>query len=52
MPLLRIGNPIARAPILRKGGVHVKAKSSRRAQARKELKEAVAQWKTAHPRKD
>ena len=44
MPVLRIRNPVARAPILRKGGVHVKSKSSQRAQARKELQSAVVRW--------
>jgi hypothetical protein len=52
MPILRIRNPVARAPILRKGGVHVKSKSSQRAKTRKELKDAVVQWEKKHGRLD
>lgn len=45
MPVLRIRNPVARALILRKGGVHVTPKSSQRAKAKKELKYEITQWK-------
>jgi hypothetical protein len=38
---MKIRNPIARAPILKKGGAHVKNKSSQRAQMKKELKKAL-----------
>ncbi len=38
---MKIKNPIARAPILKKGGAHVKKKSSQRAQVRKELRKIL-----------
>ncbi len=38
-------NPLVRAPILRKGGVHIKSKSSQRAKAKKDVKKALDQWK-------
>lgn len=43
---MKIRNPIARAPILKKGGAHVKNKSSQRAQVRKELRKMLDDcWK-------
>lgn len=45
MSTKKFRNPVARAPILRKGGAHVKAKSSQRAKAKKEINRAVAEWK-------
>jgi len=43
---IKVRNPIVRAPILRKGGAHVKAKSSQRAKAKKEIHKAVNEWTT------
>jgi len=40
----KIRNPIAHALILRKGGVHVKAKSSQRAKIKKNIEKAVNEW--------
>ena len=37
-------NPIARALILRKGGVHSKSRSAERTQAKKILKKEVENW--------
>jgi hypothetical protein len=45
MPV-KLRNPIVRAPILRKGGAHVKAKSSQRAKVKKEIHKAVNEWAT------
>jgi hypothetical protein len=43
---MKIRNPIASAPILKKGGAHVKKKSSQRAQVKKELRKMLADcWK-------
>ncbi len=47
MATLKLRNPIARAPILRKGGAHVKAKSSQRAKVKKDTRKAVDEWKTS-----
>jgi hypothetical protein len=41
----KVNNPIARAPILKKGGAHVKSKSSQRTQVKNDLKRAVNEWK-------
>ncbi len=46
MSTLKVKNPIARAPLLRKGGAHVKAKSSQRAQVKRDIKRALEDWKT------
>jgi hypothetical protein len=40
----KIRNPVAHALILRKGGVHVKAKSSQRAKIKKNIDKAVDEW--------
>ncbi len=40
----KVKNHIARAPILRKGGAHVKAKSSQRAKIKKIIKKSVDEW--------
>lgn len=45
MPILKVINPIARSPIMRKGGAHIKTKSSQRAQVRKDVNRAVDEWK-------
>lgn len=45
--MFKIKNPIARAPILRKGGAHVKSKSSQRAKAKKDTQKALDDWKTS-----
>lgn len=37
-------NPVAAAPILRKGGVHQKSKSAERAQTRVQLKREAGKW--------
>jgi len=42
MPLPR--NPIARAPILRKGGPHTRARSGERTRARLDLEDALGEW--------
>ncbi|MDM8559548.1 hypothetical protein [Candidatus Parabeggiatoa sp. HSG14] len=41
----KVNNPVARAPILQKGGAHVKSKSSQRTQVKNDLKRAVNEWK-------
>jgi len=38
-------NPIALNPLLRKGGVHKKAKSGQRRKAKNELKQSARQWR-------
>ena len=37
-------NPIADAPILRKGGAHQKSKTAERTRARTELRRESAEW--------
>lgn len=44
MPTLRLRNPIARSPLLRKGGTHIKSKSSQRTQAKKEIKKMLTDF--------
>lgn len=41
----RRGNPVAAAPILRKGGIHQKSKTGERAQIRKQLKREASEWR-------
>ena len=41
----RRGNPVAAAPILRKGGVHQKSKTGERTQIRKQLKRETTAWR-------
>ncbi|MER2530020.1 MAG: hypothetical protein ABTR54_00220 [Candidatus Competibacter sp.] len=41
-------NPIAAAPILRKGGAHQKSKTAERAEARLRLKRETAAWRPPH----
>jgi hypothetical protein len=38
-------NPVAAAPILRKGGAHQKTRSAERAEARVRLKRESADWR-------
>jgi len=38
-------NPVAAAPILRKGGAHRKSRSADRAEARARLKRETAEWR-------
>ena len=45
MPTRKIRNPLARAPILHKGGVHIKTKANQRNQARQAIKQAIKEWK-------
>ena len=45
MPVKKISNPVAGAPILRKGGPHVKSKSGQRAEAKKGIKRVLNEWK-------
>jgi len=45
MPVLKLRNPVAAAPILRKGGVHLKSKTSRRRKLKKDMWEEVTDWK-------
>ena len=44
MSRLKVRNIIAHAAILRKGGAHVKTKSSQRTLVKKEVKKAVDDW--------
>lgn len=45
MPTLKLRNFVARTPLLRKGGVHVKSKSGQRAQVKKAVKQEMRDWK-------
>lgn len=45
MPIKKIRNPIARMPLLHKGGVHVKSKADQRSLAKKSINKAVEEWK-------
>ena len=42
--LCRHRNPVATAPILRKGGAHQKSKTAERTQVRTQLKREGAEW--------
>jgi hypothetical protein len=44
MPTIKVRNPIARAPILRKGGAHVKSKSSQRTLVKRDIRRKVDEW--------
>jgi hypothetical protein len=37
-------NPVARSPLLRKGGVHEKSRSSERSDTKRELEDKAADW--------
>ncbi len=39
-----IRNPVARSPLLRKGGAHIKSKSGQRVRARLTTNEAYNEW--------
>lgn len=41
----RRNNPVAAAPILRKGGIHQKSKTGERTQIRKQLKREASEWR-------
>ncbi len=45
MNTIKLRNAVARAPILRKGGAHVRAKSSQRAQVKKGIRKVLEEWK-------
>jgi len=45
MPIRKIRNPLARLPILHKGGVHIKTKANQRNQAKRVIKTALKEWK-------
>ncbi len=45
MSALKLRNPVAQAPLLRKGGAHIKTKSSQRTQVRKEINRSITDWK-------
>ena len=45
MTTFKLRNSVARAAILRKGSVHVQAKSSQRAQIKKGIRKMVEEWK-------
>jgi hypothetical protein len=47
MPTRRriIGNPVARSPLLRKGGAHQRARSGERQLQRADLEAALGQWR-------
>ena len=45
MATLKLRNSIARSPLLRKGGAHVKSKSSQRFANKKEVRKAMDEWK-------
>ncbi|MDG4554130.1 MAG: hypothetical protein P9E24_07770 [Candidatus Competibacter sp.] len=38
-------NPVAAAPILRKGGAHLKSKTAERAKIRSQLKRDASEWR-------
>ncbi|HRD65245.1 MAG TPA: hypothetical protein PKY50_03735 [Candidatus Competibacter sp.] len=38
-------NPVAAAPILRKGGAHQKSRTAERSKARDQLKRETAEWR-------
>lgn len=38
-------NPVANAPILRKGGAHQKSKTAERVKARSQLRRETAEWR-------
>jgi hypothetical protein len=40
----RVGNPVARSPLLRKGGVHQRSRSGERRLQRQALVEEVEKW--------
>ena len=42
--LPRRGNPVAQSPLMRKGGVHQKSKSSLRKEAQRKTRKAVNEW--------
>ncbi|MCK5719294.1 MAG: hypothetical protein KAH84_05005 [Thiomargarita sp.] len=42
--LKKFRNPITASPLLKKGGVHVKAKSSQRHQVKRNIKKEVLEW--------
>ena len=44
-------NPIARSPLLRKGGAHGKSRSSERTKAKKELRKEVDQMPNGDAKK-
>lgn len=44
MPILKLRNPVATSPILRKGGAHVKSKTSQRTRLKQDVKNAVTEW--------
>ena len=43
-------NPVAAAPILRKGGVHQRSRTAERAQTRRQLRRECAAWPEEPPR--
>lgn len=45
MPIRKIRNPLARSPLLHKGGVHIKTKAHQRNQAKHTIKQAIKEWK-------
>ena len=51
-PLVRrhIGNPVARSPLMRKGGVHEKSKTSVRRHQQQKMKTAINNWYQRHNR--
>ncbi len=52
MPIIKLRNPVAASPVLRKGGAHLKSKSSQRALRKKDTKQAVTEWKQEKGRGD
>lgn len=48
MPISKIRNPLARSPLLHKGGVHIKTKANRRHQTKQTIKQAIQEWKNAN----
>jgi hypothetical protein len=43
-PGLRLRNPVARSPLLRKGGIHERSKSGLRAEAKQQLQDELEFW--------
>lgn len=44
LPRRRLRNPVARSPLLRKGGIHERSKSGLRAEAKQQLQDELEFW--------
>ena len=45
LPKPKHRNPVAAAPILRKGGAHQKSRSAERTQSRTQLRREIREWR-------